>query len=930
MRAALSAILVGLAAVPAWASDTPQYAPTPSWVLPAPAIKGGGNASLPVLAVIDQQTRIADGTTWSYRDLASRAVSAEALAQMGTVTLNWQPYHGDLIIHRVDIIRDGLHIDALKTGPKFNVIRREEGLERLEMDGILTATLQVQGLRVGDVLDVAYSETIKDPALKGEVQSAALALSEPFKVDFARARILWPKGKRIEWKAYPAGIKAAEDDKSGWHELTFQLPGPKEPEVPFDAPKRFKPIPAIEISSFANWPAVSAIFAPLYRTDGLIAPGTPLADEVARIRAKEADPKRRAAAALAIVQDRIRYFANGMNGGNYVPQSPAQTWAFGYGDCKAKTLLLLAMLHELGIKAEPVVANVWEGDQVTVRLPAPEAFNHVLVHANIAGEDLWLDGTQRGSRFEDLADPPPFRYVLPVRDPGANLLELPSKAPSQPIRTVSLDIDESAAIASAAPFSATVQMRGAAADGLRAVAAQLDNEKLLSLALANLDVADLDAIPVTQKFDFDPANGTATITVSGIATPSWQHENQVYTLRPATAISALRLKSDRSRPVWRDIPVDMGAPSFTVTTTHIHLPDGGRGILLQGDTAQDLVIGGRHYLRKATLDGGLLTIEEQAANSGAELPTSDLPIARTKLATAQERVLRLATNSRYPAPYQQIALGMKAHKLDKLASLYTAFVAAKPDDADRYITRAEFYEATFQRNLALADLDKAVSLDGNVSTLLRRAELLEAMGQKTKAQADYQAALEIDPSSKAALTGLGLLEIDSGHKDAALASVEDHLANADDDKPTWLMIKAELLARASDAKGALAAIDEAIAIKSANPLLLNARCWIKGTLAIELDSAIQDCSRAIELTDDNTAELDSRAMVFFRLNRLADALADLNAALDRQPATPGSLYLRAVVEREMGKTDEAARDAANARELAPRIDEDYARWKIKA
>ncbi|MFL6726214.1 MAG: DUF3857 domain-containing protein [Sphingomicrobium sp.] len=916
--------------MPASATDTPRYEAAPSWVVPAPAIKEG-SSSPPLFAVLDQQTRIADGTVWSYRELASRALSADALARMGTVTLNWQPYHGDLIIHRVDIVRDGKHIDVLKTGQKFTVIRREEGLEQLEMNGILTATLQVEGLRVGDVLDVAYSVSVKDPALKGGVQASALALPDPFKVDFARARILWPKGSMIAWKAYPIGLKAAESDSSGWHELMFALPAPKQADMPADAPKRFKPVPAIEVSSFADWPAVSAVFAPLYRTDGLIAPGTPLAQQIAQIRARESDPKRRAAAALSIVQDRVRYFADGMNGGNYVPQSPAKTWAAGYGDCKAKTLLLLAMLHELGIEAEPVLANIAEGDLVTVRLPAPEAFNHVLVHAKIEGEDLWLDGTGRGSRLEDLGDPPPFRYVLPVREAGASLVQLPSKAPGRPVRTISIDIDESAAISTAAPFLATVEMRGAAADGLRALAAQLDNEQLLSLALVSLGgAAGADAVPVTQKFDFNPTDGTATITVTGIARLGWRRESHAYSLRPVSAISGMRLNSDRSRSAWRDIPVATGDPSYTVATTRLHLPDGGRGITLEGDAAQDLAIAGRHYVRKGRLNGDMLTIEEQTTNSGSELLPADLPSARAKLATTQERVLRLATGPDYPAPYQQIAAAAKAHKLDKLAALYTAFIAAKPEDPARYLRRADFYEGTFQRNLALADLDKAVSLDGNATTLLRRGLLLEAMGQKDKALADYQAALGIDPSSKLALARLGSLEIDAGRKDAALAPVEEHLANADDDKPEWLMMKAELLARASDAEGALAAMKEAIALKSADATLLNARCWIKGTLAVELDSAVQDCTRAVELTENNTAELDSRAMVYFRLNRLEDALADLNAALDRNPASPGSLYLRAVVEKKLGKTRDAAEDAANARELAPRIDEEYVRWKIKA
>ena len=113
---------------------------------------------------------------------------------------------------------------------------------------------------------------------------------------------------------------------------------------------------------------------------------------------------------------------------------------------QGKTLLLLAMLHELGIEAEPVLASIGQGDLVAMRVPAPAAFNHIFVHARIAGEDLWLDGTGRGSRLEDMGDAPPFRSVLPVTEAGANLMQLPWNAPARPTRTVALDVDESAAI----------------------------------------------------------------------------------------------------------------------------------------------------------------------------------------------------------------------------------------------------------------------------------------------------------------------------------------------------------------------------------------------------------------------------------------------------------------------------------------------------
>ncbi|MBS0332049.1 MAG: hypothetical protein JSS35_04730, partial [Proteobacteria bacterium] len=594
-------------------------------------------------------------------------------------------------------------------------------------------------------------------------------------------------------------------------------------------------------------------------------------------------------------------------------------------------LLLLALLHALDIEAEPVLANIGQGDLVAVRLPAPEAFNHIFVHAKVGGQDLWLDGTGRATRLEDMGDPPAFHSVLPVREGGAPLLQLPARAPARPRQITTIDIDDSAALGVGAPFVATVVLHGAASDALRTVVSQLDNEKLLAFAQASLGgAAGPNAIAATQKFDFDPDGGAVTITVTGIARPGWRRQDHVYRLRPPSSLSGVKLNADRARPAWKDIPVFMGEPNHAVVITHLRLPDAGRGLKLEGDGDLDLEVAGRHYVRKATLVGDMLTIEERSTSAGEELPASQLPAARTKLAAAQGRTVRLTTGPDYPPPYQQISAAVRAKKLDRLAALHATIIAVKPDDAARYAHRAPVYDSSVQWELALADLDKAVSLDGSAAMLLRRASLLEAMGQKEKAAADFQAMLSLDPSSKVALTQLGLLQTEAGHKGEALTPIDEHLANADEDKPDWEAAKAEILARAGDADGAIAAMDRAIAVKSANAQFLNARCWIKGTLAVQLESALQDCTRAIELSENNIAALDSRAMVYFRLNRLDEALADVDAALDRNPMQAGSLYLRGAIERKMGKADSAEKDAASARLLSPRIEDLYARWRIKA
>ncbi|MCZ3096465.1 DUF3857 domain-containing protein, partial [Acinetobacter baumannii] len=80
-----------------------------------------------------------------------------------------------LIVHRAEIIRGPERIDLLKAnaaGAKagFDVLRREQKLEQRQLDGMLTATMAVEGLRVGDILHVVVSITRKDAVLQGAMQ----------------------------------------------------------------------------------------------------------------------------------------------------------------------------------------------------------------------------------------------------------------------------------------------------------------------------------------------------------------------------------------------------------------------------------------------------------------------------------------------------------------------------------------------------------------------------------------------------------------------------------------------------------------------------------------------------------------------------------------------------------------------------------------
>ena len=925
--------LFGSTSWAAQAADKVLYQPVPAWVKPAPAIDPAAiTPDSPVLMVLDNQQRLEGGTVWQYTDTATRIATAEMLGQAGTVSLQWQPAAGDLIVHRAEIIRGAERIDLLKGGADgakvgFDVLRREQKLEQRQLDGMLTATMAVEGLRVGDILHVVASITRKDAVLQGAVQGFQGLPAAPLKIGYARARLLWPATDQVRWKIYAEAPKPTETVAGGYREITVPLPLAKQPELPNDVPVRFQRLGLLEATSFADWQAVSKVMAPLYATDGLIAPGSPLAGEVAKIKAASSDPMQRTAAALQLVQEQVRYLFNGMDQGNYKPQSPAQTWQLRYGDCKAKTLLLLAILHGLDITAEPVLAASKLGDLLPDRLPTPGAFDHILVRASVNGETLWLDGTDGGARLADLRDTPSFRWTLPVRSEGAALLALPMRTPARPHVEAQIDLDESAGVGLPAILTATLSVRGRVAQMLQAAQAQASRDDIRKMADKMTDGIVGSATVVDRKLGYDPVTGLATVTVTGIAYPDWNRIDQRYRSVIDRTIAGSTFDPDRARAAWATLPVATGDAAYFRSVTRLRLPDGGKGYTLDGDRSFARPIGGTTITRNVTEAGGIVTLDDRSVLSGAEVPAAEIAANRAALAAAKNRLLSIVAPADLPSLPARVEATKRAGGFAKLAALYDRGVADQPDEAVVYTNRAWFYEEIYDRPKAIADLTRAIAITPDASTYTRRAQLYRQTGDLAKAYADLTAARGIDPSDDETVEALATLRADRGEKDAALELVQERIDAGGKSKPSMIALKADVLARTGDKDGALAAIDQAVAAGPGNPHLLNSRCWIKGTLNIALDTALKDCTRSIELSDSTTAALDSRAMVFFRMNRFDDALADLNAALDNAPGQAASLYMRGLILGRQGKAEGKA-DLAAARLINPRIDEDYKRYGI--
>lgn len=931
MRLPMFAVAVVAMAVPAYASDKPLYGPAPDWIAPSlPIDPAKLTADGPVLLAMDNQQRFLDDTVTIYADMAFRATSAQVLAQIGTVSLPWLPDKGDLTIHRVEILRGAERIDVLKGTEPFSILRREQGLEQMQMNGMLTATLPVQGLQVGDVLRVAFSVTQRDTALGGRMQGVAPLVMDPAPVAAARVRLVWPTANPIHWRAYPDLAKPVEKTVGQMSEVTLQMPLAKPADLPGDVPARYRRLPLMEATSFASWTEVSKVMAPLYSTDGLIAANSPIAAEVARIMKAETTPRGRAQAALRVVQDNVRYLLMGMNGGNYVPQKPDETWRLKYGDCKAKTLLLLAMLRAMGIESEATLASVQMNGYLDDRLPSPMAFDHVIVRATIDGSDLWLDGTGNDARPADLDDTPALKAVLPLRTAGADLMPLKMRASARPGIEMDTELDQTAGLDFPTLFRSRITLRGPLGMAIADASAQANAEQKREMLTTMMGRYLGDAQVTGGGVQRDAQSGATIITANGLVSTIWQREQKRYRMTMDRAVDQINFAPDRARATWRDIPVATGAPMGERYRTTVRLPTLGKEFTLEGDQTVSGPLAGMRIQRSTSLKDNIATIDERVDSLGEEIAPADIAAERTRVALAKSRLLRLIAPSGLPPRWKQVQAATKDGRLKAIEANFATAIANDPKALAGYSGRADFRIGIYDYRGAVPDLSKMIELEPDVGTYLRRAAALQTLGEDARALADIKAARDIDPSSQDALIRLATYQSMHGEGDAALALLQERIDQGGKDRFDLMSAKSSVLGQIGRAKDGVATLDAAIAERPGDPGLLNERCWVKGSRNVVLDAALKDCTKAIELADSPAAALDSRAMVYFRMDRLDDALADLDAALDIVPDQASSLFLRGIVCKRLGRSAEAADDLAGARLIDPQIDTQFKGYGISA
>ena len=916
------AVLATGFSAPAIAGEDIIYGVAPFWVeqaeLQTEDMKKG-----PAQVLADWQYRLEGGVVTSYADMAFRIDNPQSLMEQGTISLGWLPDKGDLTVHRVQILRDGKGIDVLGNGTEFEILRREQGLEQRLLDGQLTATLAVPGLQVGDVLRVTHSVTTADQALGDEMQALQFLPAKPWQVGFSRVIASWPQDEEVFWRAEEHVHVSVTVNEERDSRLEVSLPLTETPEMPSDAPSRYSRNPVLRIGTYADWQELSRNMAPHFSAAAKVSPNSAVAKQARAIMAKTNDPLERAAFATRLVQDEVSYLLDGLDGGNYLPQDAEETWEKRYGDCKAKSVLLHALLNEMGIASQTVLVQTRGGDAIPELLPVPGNFDHMIVRAIIDGQDYWLDGTSAATRIANIGWVPAFHYALPLTAEGADLVPMAQREQSSPNIVMSMVSDYSAGVDLPALFSIEMQFYGPQGAGIRQLVDQGDEHQLKKIGKSFASQQGSVAVR-SVDIEYDDERAVGVMRVTGVAPSEFKWKDGRLMVDSEVGGDAA-FDANRAKPEWRDIPVATNGPSRSHILAELILPSEEKGFVFEGEEKLDTSYANTRISANNMLKGNRFAGEYEVVQVLGEIAPANLPEAKRavrRLGSIDNRLIA-PENVTWRWEVDRKTLDKRAEPL--LAAYGEAIAFADKDDFGPLQERAAFYEDIGRFEDSLADLDTLVEKDTSAWVLQWRSTVHQALGNTEDALADLQRAYDIEPGNSLAITLAERLGY-AGMYDEAFELLES-LPLTEEEEPSYAGTYAIVAGLAGDTAGGLEATKEEVYDKPQNASALNGDCWYRGLFGVGLDDALEVCTRAIERATNSAPMLDSRAMVYYRKGMLDEAKADLDSALNLTPGLAASHYLRGVILLEQG--DRAGqKDIAIAMRLAPHLEAEYAQHGI--
>jgi hypothetical protein len=402
-----------------------RVAPVPGWVVHEPYPSGENVDDAFVgdglcLLIKDVQIDLSGPGEAFHMRTAHRVMTAAGASLIAQFSGTFDPKMQEMVVHFLNV-RRGERTMSHANIEAFELMRREQNLERRVLDGRRTAALILPDVQPGDIVEQCWTIYTDNPVLRGYF-SEWLALEGPPAL-VLRHRLRAPAGRAIDERTYGGTSAATIHDADGFQDRRWFRQNSPRAQLEDLAPPWQLPVRTVQLADTSSWEDISRHFAGYYAPDGIAAA---VRDEAERINAAHPDdPGQRMLEALAFVRGRLRYLSLSLGEGGLVPRPTEQVLTSGYGDCKDSARLFAAVATACGLDAVPALVSSRYGPALPGWLPSVAGFDHCIARVKIADTVYWIDPTRwsRAATAEQYTNAL-SGWALPLTAAGAPLEQM--------------------------------------------------------------------------------------------------------------------------------------------------------------------------------------------------------------------------------------------------------------------------------------------------------------------------------------------------------------------------------------------------------------------------------------------------------------------------------------------------------------------------
>ena len=312
-----------------------------------------------------------------------------------------------------------------------------------------TKIITMRDMAVGDVMEIEYRIIAMHSRMPGQTWGT-FYFFDSVPMDISRFVLTAPSATQIHIKNENLDMEPvitySEDGATKTY--TWERKDCPKVEREYMMPGMRDFCPYLTYSTIDDWQKIATWFWGIAEDKMSVTPE--IAEAARDITSSSENKKDKIKALLQYFQDNIRYVSMSFGLNAFEPHPAHEVFENKYGDCKDQTVLLIAMLKSLGIDAYPVLVRYGQKAYPLARVaPSPTEFTHVIVYADIDGQDLWLDPLEEGIDLGEIPYSLTEERLFILRPEGGEFVDLPEmsldKMTSTVKRTLFLESDGSCA-----------------------------------------------------------------------------------------------------------------------------------------------------------------------------------------------------------------------------------------------------------------------------------------------------------------------------------------------------------------------------------------------------------------------------------------------------------------------------------------------------